>query len=208
MNNDITIKNSTELLDELWNTIKSSGLYAYSKNDIYDYLIYLINKYDENHFFDKNSNAENERLLKISSTKIKNTKKNISLKFMNDKEFDNVFLEYLDNLNADRLKDGSNGNIKLIIENPVIRDILENKLKMSVGNTFEYHINRETVDIKADDFAKMLEKELINLKKDKSEISKKIQNKIERICIRELLEDYKGSPKDMAIKLIQRLLKG
>ncbi|WP_270869699.1 hypothetical protein [Campylobacter sp. JMF_04 NA10] len=187
MNNDIKIKNSTELLDELWNTIKSSGLYAYSKNDIYDYLIYLINKYDENHFFDKNSNAENSRLLKISQTRIKTAKANILVKFMGQEaDYDEIFVNFLNNCKDNLVKFTETiekGKIKFVLENPAIRIVLESKLKKSVSNTLDYHLNKEIVEIEINDFLNMLLKELEELeaKKKIKKLSEKEQELFEKL---------------------------
>ena len=68
--------NQAEFVDSLWNEIKTNGLYDSSKIDFYDFVLYLLIKYDTNHFLDENDNADNERLLKVNSTKIKAAKKN------------------------------------------------------------------------------------------------------------------------------------
>ena len=57
--------NQANFVEELWNEIKTTGLYTRKGNEFYDFVLYLMNKYDKNHFFSKNDNADNERLLKI-----------------------------------------------------------------------------------------------------------------------------------------------
>ena len=142
--NPITPKNAHKLVEELWQAIMLKGFGAWSKNDINDYLLYLFNKHNEKHFFDSNSNEQNERLLKTTAAKIKASKKNISVKFLNKAEYDEIFEEFLCAFANKRIaiKDGSKEDtIKLTIENPVFRNVLEAKLKDKVQEGFEYSLN-------------------------------------------------------------------
>ena len=99
-----TDKKALEFTNELWGKVKEKGFGAWSKNDINDYLLYLFNKHGGG-FFDKNSNEQNERLLKTTAAKIKASKKNISVKFMDDNEYKDIFIGFL--------RDLSNGKIIL-----------------------------------------------------------------------------------------------
>ena len=64
-----------KFLNELWQRINEYSLLNASKNDIGDYIIYLLNKhcvYDkEERFFDKLPHAKIEKILKINSARIK-----------------------------------------------------------------------------------------------------------------------------------------
>ena len=166
--NPITPQNADKLVKELWQAIMLKGFGAWSKNDICDYLLYLFNKYDEKHFFDSNSNEKNERWLKTTATKIKASKKNISVKFLNQTEYDEIFEEFLCAFANERIaiKDGSKEDtIKLTIENPVFRNVLEAKLKDKVQEGFEYSLNSEKVEISCEAFITMLKDEANRLKK-------------------------------------------
>lgn len=159
---NITPQNAPKLINELWEKIHSNGIYGLSQKNLYDYLIYLFNKYDENHFFDKNTNEQNERLLKTTATKIKAAKKNISVQFMEEKEYNQLFNTFLEKLKEGKIKFHLNKNYKLrlVLENPSLKSILEAKLKNVSGNSFEYALNNEIVEIDLGIFLAMLEKEL------------------------------------------------
>ena len=59
-----------EFLNELWKRINEYSLLNASKNDIGDYIIYLLNKHCEydniERFFDKLPHAKIEKILKIN----------------------------------------------------------------------------------------------------------------------------------------------
>lgn len=122
--------------------IINDELFSRQKNDICDYVLYLFNKYDSVHFLDSHSNAENERLLKTTTSKIKASKKNISVKFMSDIEYQQVFKDFLNSLANDNpksiVKQKENGDLEFTIENNVLKDILESKLKKWANTTFTY----------------------------------------------------------------------
>jgi hypothetical protein len=81
MNVTIEENSAKDFVSALWNKIADTGFNTLSKNDIYDYLLYLFNKYGDTHFLDENSNYENAVLLRVTETKIKNSKLNIALKY-------------------------------------------------------------------------------------------------------------------------------
>lgn len=99
-------------------------------------------------FLDSHSNVENERLLKTTASKIKASKKNISVKFMSDIEYQQVFKDFLNSLANDNpksiVKQKENGDLKFTIENNVLKDILESKLKKWVNTTFTYTLTQRT----------------------------------------------------------------
>lgn len=165
-NTESPIKNEKVALaftDELWQKIVQNGFGAFNKNDLCDYLLYLFNKHGEG-FFDKNSNADNERLFKTTATKIKTSKKNIAVKFMSDTEYQKVFSDFLNDIANDKVvlrpSNTQKGFLTLIIENKVVRDMLADKLKAITQDTLEYNLNTEKVSISIDSFIQMLAKEL------------------------------------------------
>lgn len=174
-----------EFILEVWNEIKTNGMYGRSKNDFYDYVLYLLNKHDINHFFSSNNNATNERLLKINATRIKSAKKNISVKFMNDSEYDKIFSDFIQNIADGKLPSLSDDgkSYTMVIEDVALRSIIETKLKRTANTTLDYKLNNELVSIehkafvkmlvaetgnKSDDVKPLLEETVNALKKDKS----------------------------------------
>ena len=90
-----------ETSKNIFEKIKTDGLYAYNKTDLYDYLIYLLDK--EERLLNK-SNDELSRLLKISSSKVNALRANISVKFMNVSEYESLFLDFLSQLSSKNIK--------------------------------------------------------------------------------------------------------
>ncbi|MGX3097609.1 hypothetical protein [Helicobacter sp. 23-1046] len=158
----ITLDNPSTFADDLWSEIVDNALFSRPKNDICDYLLYLFNKHSKSKFLDSNSNAENELLLRMPTTKIKTTKKNIFVKFMGDDEQKEVFEKFLSDFVANKIaiKDANKkGHIKLVIENPVYRNVLESNLKEKVQDSFDYSLNSESVEISCIAFIAMLQME-------------------------------------------------
>lgn len=167
-------KSALDFANTLWREITKNQLLSKQKNDICDYLLYLFNKHDSEHFLDSNSNAENERLLQTTATKIKSTKKNISVKFMSETEYKQIFRDFLNSLNDKnkrivkeiRPKDkDKEPYLEFVIENNVLKDMLEAKLKRCVGDTFSYTLNSEKLEISFKSFVEMIEKEMEVLEK-------------------------------------------
>ncbi len=165
----LTLDNPKAFCDELWSKIINDELFSRQKNDICDYVLYLFNKYDSVHFLDSLSNAENERLLKTTASKIKASKKNISVKFMNEVEYRQVFIDFLKSINDKnkrivkeiRPKDeDKEPYLEFVIENNVLKDMLEAKLKRCVGDTFTYTLNSEKLELSHESFIKMIKKEM------------------------------------------------
>lgn len=188
--NPIKAQDAPRFVDELWRGIMRSGFGAWSKNDIYDYLLYLFNKYDERRFFDSNSNEKNERLLKTTATKIRASRTNISVKFLDDDEYGGVFEEFLQAFASGRIaiKDGTQGKIKLTIENPVFRKALENRLKERVQESFDYNLNSEKVEISCEAFITMLQGEADRLKNSDKLV--KILQESKAINVQQTAQDF------------------
>lgn len=162
-----------EFANALWREITKNQLLSKQKNDICDYLLYLFNKHDSAHFLDSRTNAENERLLQTTATKIKSTKKNISVKFMSETEYKQVFKDFLNSLNdknkhiVKEIRKDKEPYLEFVIENNVLKDILEAKLKRCVGDTFSYTLNSEKLELSYESFIKMTEMEVRILDKTK-----------------------------------------
>ena len=96
-----------KFLNELWQRINEYSLLNASKNDIGDYIIYLLNKhcvYDkEERFFDKLPHAKIEKILKINSARIKSAENNIKIKYADDIDENSLFDDFLTVGNAHKL---------------------------------------------------------------------------------------------------------
>lgn len=88
------IKKHKEIVECIYTEITENGLYSKSKNDIYDFLLYTFDKYNNGNFFMNKKDSECERKFKITSIKVKNARKNISVKFMDNKEYENIFIDF------------------------------------------------------------------------------------------------------------------
>lgn len=144
-----------EISKNIFEKIKTDGLYAYNKTDLYDYLIYLLDK--EERLLNK-SNDELSRLLKISPSKVSALRANISVKFMNDSEYKGLFLDFLSQLSNKNIKEDDAYYI-FTIENKAIRNFIEAKLKKHCDDTADYTLNKEKIKILKSDFITLLEKE-------------------------------------------------
>lgn len=144
-----------EISKKIFDKIKTDGLYTYNKTDLYDYLIYLLDK--EERLLNK-SNDELSRLLKISPSKISALRANISVKFMTDCEYKGLFLDFLSQLSNKNIKEDDTHYI-FTIENKAIRNFIEAKLKKHCNDTADYTLNKEKIKILKSDFITLLEKE-------------------------------------------------
>lgn len=147
-------------LQELWGRISEYSLLNASKNDIGDYLIYLLNKYCElngsERFFDTLPNATLERVLKINASKIKTSKRNIAVKYLSNTEYNTLFNDFLKKIADENYKISVEGDkLVFIIDNPAMRDYLEARLK-ELNDTFDYTLNSEKVKVSIKSFFKML----------------------------------------------------
>ncbi len=202
------IDNPQAFCDELWGKIIDDELFSRQKNDICDYVLYLFNKYDSAHFLDSLSNAENERLLKTTASKIKASKKNIAAKFMDDDEYKDIFANFLSDFVNGKIaiKDANTkGRIKLVIENPVYRSVLESKLKEKVQENFEYSLNSESVEISCSAFITMLEMEANRLKTSANldKVLKEFKETKTLQSTSEFIEAIADSPKDFGAQFIK-----
>lgn len=161
---DPVFLDTEKFIGELWDEIKANGVYGRSKNDFYDYILYLLNKYDANHFLSSNDNATNERLLKITAARIKTAKKNISVKFMDNSEYEKIFQNFIQRIangNIPSLEDNGK-SYTMVIEDTALRSIIEAKLKRIANTTLDYKLNTELVTISHKAFVELLATESEN----------------------------------------------
>lgn len=180
--------NQDALVGELWNEISTTGFSNRCKTDFYDYVLYLLNKYDRNHFLDANDNTDNERLLKTKASRINSAKKNISVQFMDGKEYESIFARFIERIGKGDIPklDDTGDSYTMVLEDATLRDTLATKLKRVAHTTLDYKLNKELVTVKHEAFIAMLASEL---KLDES-ISEGIRRLISDT--RDALEKEKG----------------
>lgn len=136
-------------------------------------MLFLMDKYSENRFLKNNSNFENARLLKLSEQRVKNLKLNINLKFGNE-EPEVVIADFFMNLTEENFK-RVDGKYEFVLEDSYTRMCIESVLKRS-GNTLDYKINTEKVQIDGENLQKFLSAYAADVSKKLK--TKEMQNKI------------------------------
>ena len=184
--------NQAALVDDLWKEMTTTGFSNRSKNDFYDFVLYLLNKYDNNHFLSENDNAYNERLLKSTEVRIKSAKKNISVKFMSSEEYDDIFIDFIKKISSGNLPslDENGDTYIMVIEDTALRSVLETKLKRITHTTFDYKMNKEIVTISHSAFLKMLAVEL-DLSNDSNGMITLLSNTIDSLKDEKSKQDIK-----------------
>lgn len=194
----IALDDPQKFAQNLWDKITKEALFSYQKADICDYLLYLFNKHGGDFLQDK-SNADLEKMLKMSISKIKSSRKNISVKFMDDTDRGKIFKNFLRSLSPENkksvVKEGANGNLEFVIENNVLKDILEAKLKKWVNETFTYTLNSERLIISCEAFLTMIKEEVVEDKKQYKEYERIVRDLEKRRTV--------SSVKDLAKKGIK-----
>ena len=188
-----------KFLNDLWKRINEYSLLNASKNDIGDYIIYLLNKYcvyvekdvEKERFFDKLSHAEIEKILKINSARIKSAENNIKIKYADDIDENSLFDDFINDLLDGKvvLRKEGDEKIKFVIENKAKRSIIEAKLKELCADTLDSSFNSEIVTIDIKNFLKMLKAQK-NLPK---EIESKVKKCDENIIIKALKSSALGN---------------
>ena len=188
-----------EFLNDLWERINEYSLLNASKNDIGDYIIYLLNKHcvyvekdgEKERFFDKLSHAKIEKILKINSARIKSAQNNIKIKYADDIDENSLFDDFINDLLDGKivLRKAGDEKIKFVIENKAKRSIIETKLKELCADTLDSSFNSEIVTIDIKNFLKMLKAQK-NLPK---EIESKVKKCDENIIIKALKSSALGN---------------
>lgn len=184
--------NQAALVDDLWKEMTITGFSNRSKNDFYDFVLYLLNKYDNNHFLSENDNADNERLLKTKAARIKSAKKNISVQFMDEDEYKDIFIDFIKKISSGNLPslDDTGDTYTMVIEDTSLRSVLETKLKRITHTTFDYKMNKEIVTISHSAFLKMLAVEL-DLSNDSDGMITLLSNTIDSLKDEKSKQDIK-----------------
>ena len=194
---------ANDFLNDLWQRINEYSLLNASKNDIGDYIIYLLNKHcvyikkddkkdvEIERFFDKLSHAEIEKILKINSARIKSAENNIKIKYADDIDENSLFDDFINDLLDEKivLRKAGDEKIKFVIENKAKRSIIEAKLKYLCNDTLDSSFNSEIVTIDTKNFLKML-KAQENLPK---EIESKVKKCNDNIIIKALKSTTLGN---------------
>ena len=190
---------ANDFLNDLWERISKYSLLNASKNDIGDYIIYLLNKHcvyvekdgEKERFFDKLSHAKIEKILKINSARIKSAQNNIKIKYADDIDENSLFDDFINDLLDGKivLRKAGDEKIKFVIENKAKRSIIETKLKELCADTLDSSFNSEIVTIDIKNFLKML-KAQENLPK---EIESKVKKCDENIIIKALKSSALGN---------------
>ena len=190
-----------EFLKDLWQRINEYSLLNTSKNDIGDYIIYLLNKHcvyikrdvKIERFFDKLSHDEIKKILKINSARIKSAENNIKIKYRDDNDI--LFNDFINDLLNDKIKLRKAGDkkIKFVIENKAKRSIIEAKLKELCADTLDSSFNSEIVTIDIKNFLKML--------KVQKNLPKEIESKVKKCDDNIIIKALKSSALGNAISL-------
>jgi hypothetical protein len=180
--------NAKKLVEELIGKISEMGLYTMQKNDLNDYLLFLLDKYSEEHFLEKFSNFDNAKMFKVSEAKLKNSKLNIDLKFREGNDYLTEIKKFLANLNADNFRLNHSGDAYIfVLDNKYTRMCIENVLKKS-GNTLNYSFNPERVEMNKDVLHSFLE-----------EFKKELGDRVK-------IEEAKDSLIDLLVSLTDKIL--
>lgn len=112
---NVSQENSKKLVEELIGKISEMGLYTMQKNDLNDYLLFLFDKYSEEHFLENSSNFDNAKMFKVSEAKLKNSKLNIDLKFREGNDYLTEIQKFLENLNVNNFRLNHSGDAYIFV---------------------------------------------------------------------------------------------
>ena len=153
----VSEENAKKLVEELIEKITEMGLYTMQKNDLNDYLLFLLDKYSAERFLENFSNFDNAKMFKVSEAKLKNSKLNIDLKFREGNDYLTEIKKFLANLTEDNFRLNRTEDAYIfVLDNKYTRMCIENVLKKS-GNTLNYHFNPERVEMNKDVLHSFLE---------------------------------------------------
>jgi len=184
-NQQITFKKekAKELADKLAENIMNTGFNVLSKNDFYDYVLFLLDKYSEQNFLLNNSNYENAHILKTKPEKIKATKLNIYLKFLEKDDQKNVLRQFIQQIINGKIKmekDEKDGlKYQLVIEDTAVYFCLAGKIKEIHGIAHDTSFNKEIFKINPNDFFTVLRaiiKDVEELPEDNTTLLKKLNS--------------------------------
>jgi hypothetical protein len=162
----ITTQNAEQFVAALWHKITDTGFNALSKNDFYDYVLYLFNKYSASHFLDARADYENSLLLRITPQKIQSSKRNIFLKYAEEAEKNTAgkLLAKIADKSIALSLDGEKKEYTLTVDDHAMRDYLAGLMKRVLGKSYDYRQNPENVVVSAADFYAVLARALNDMR--------------------------------------------
>jgi hypothetical protein len=176
----ITEGNAKKLAEALWHKITDTGFNALSKNDFYDYVLYLFNKFSATRFLDSSPAYENSLLLRVPLQKIKASKRNIFLKYAEEAE-KNTAQKLLSKI-ADKSialnLDGEKKEYTLTVDDYALRDYLDSLMKRILGTSYDYRENHEIIVVSAPDFYAILGGALEDMRSLPGANTKSIESKL------------------------------
>jgi hypothetical protein len=192
---------------DLWRKITDTGFNAMSKNDFYDYVLYLFNKHSKTQFLDNGSNYDNSILLRVTEQKLKSTQQNIYLKYETPEEKDHILPNFINKIMEDRISlELSQDTYTFVLDHLPTRNYLEALMKRSRNTTFDYALNREKVSLGVKDFYDLLKTVVTEICKDRDEDLGEVQRRIEKMekdeQIRSLVAALLGSAAGLAADLV------
>jgi len=156
-------KDTKELAQKLFESITTGhGFNALSKTDLYDYVLYLLDKYCDEPFLFTKSNQENALLLRVKPEKVKSSKFNIYFKLLDEDEKKEIILNFISlivtkpNVIRDYEDEKKKSRMSITIEDPIVRFWLDGKMKAEIGTSPDTSFNREIIDMEKKDFFKVL----------------------------------------------------
>ena len=111
----VSEENAKKLVEELIEKITEMGLYTMQKNDLNDYLLFLLDKYSAERFLENFSNFDNAKMFKVSEAKLKNSKLNIDLKFREGNDYLTEIKKFLANLTEDNFRLNRTGDAYIFV---------------------------------------------------------------------------------------------
>lgn len=151
-------QNACKLAEALAKTVLDTGLGALSKTDIYDYILYLLDVYSNEHFLTQQSNQHNALLLKAGPAKIKASKLNIYLKYATESRDENAALaRFIRQIADNQIRVDGDGKefLRLTVEDPVVRFCLDAALKEHLGTSADIKLNSEIIVLRKTDFYRL-----------------------------------------------------
>ena len=136
-------------------------------------------------------------MLKVSETRIKNAKLNISLKFKSETEKEDILNNFLFKI--------ANKQIKIIdddkqfifyLDDHYIRMVFENRLKSEEGITLNYEMNHERIKIEKANFINFL---FVYSKKEEDYFIKKLEDELKK-------DELKNKIKKGAKKFTEKII--
>ena len=228
MDKPITIKDKEAFADSILEKLILDDLFSKTKSDICETLISITNECSDDFLVNK-SNYELSNLLRIRQSRVKTLKETISLRFLSQSKRDEMFCKFLDNLYLEDSKEKSvqgkylvyesstNPSVfKLCLEDNVLRNELERRLKETTNKTLDCSFNKEVLEIPKDAFVKMLasiyapeESTLYNsIERLSADIQKTENNKFVESTTNYLSKLILGEKGEIALNAITSLIVG